>query len=82
MIMANCLEMTFRNSSLSFPTFPDSSVYKESACKAGNTRDASSIPGSGISSGEWNGDSLQHSCLENPMDRGAWWATVHRVGKS
>ena len=41
-----------------------------------------SIPGSGRSSGEGNGDPLQYSCLENPMDRGAWWATVHRVSKS
>ena len=41
-----------------------------------------SIPGSGRSPGEGNGDSLQYSCLENPMDRGAWWATVHIIPKS
>ena len=42
----------------------------------------SSIPGSGKSSGEGNGNPLQCSCLENPMDRGAWWAIVHGVAKS
>ena len=51
---------------------------KESACQAG---DAGSIPGSGRSPGEENGNPLQNSCLGNPMDRGAWWATVHRVAK-
>ena len=40
------------------------------------------IPGLGRSPGEGNGNPLQYSCLENPMDRGAWWATVHRVAKS
>ena len=44
--------------------------------------DLGSIPGSGRSPGEGNGYPLQHSCLEHPMDRGAWWATVHRVEKS
>ena len=44
--------------------------------------DLGSIPGSGRSSGEGNGNPLQYSCLENPMDRGAWWATVHGVSKS
>ena len=47
----------------------------------GDTRDVSSIPGSGRSSGEGNGNPLQYSCLENPMDRGAWRATVHRTPK-
>ena len=49
---------------------------KESACNAG---DVGSIPGLGRSSGEGNGNPLQYSCLENPMDRGAQWATVHGV---
>ena len=53
--------------------FPHSSVGKEFACSAG---DLGSIPGSGRSLGEGNGNLLQYSCLENPMDRGAWWATV------
>ena len=51
---------------------------KESACNAG---DVGSIPGLGRSPGEGNGNSLQCSCLENPMDRGAWQATVHGVTK-
>ena len=59
--------------------FPCSSVSKESACCAG---DLGSIPGSGRSTGEGNGNPLKHSCLENPMDRGAWWAVVHGVAKS
>ena len=56
-----------------------SSDSKESACNAG---DLGSIPGLGRSPGEGNGNSLQYSCLENPTDRGAWRATVHRVTKS
>ena len=56
--------------------FPYGSVGKESACSAG---DLGSIPGSGRSPGEGNGNSLQYSCLDNPMDRGAWWTTVHGV---
>ena len=59
--------------------FPGSSDGKASACNAG---DLCSIPGSGRSPGEGNGNPLQYSCLENTMDRGAWWATVHRVAKS
>ena len=59
--------------------FPGDSVGKESACNAG---DPSSIPGSGRSPGEGNGYPLQDSCLENSMDRGAWWATLHGVAKS
>ena len=54
--------------------FPHSSVGKESAY---NAEDLGSIPGSGRPSGEGNGNPLQYSCLENPMDRGAWWAKVH-----
>ena len=46
-----------------------------------NAGDTDSIPGSGRSPGEANGNPLQYSCLENPMDRGAWQATVHRVTK-
>ena len=59
--------------------FPGGSDGKESACNAG---DQGSIPGSGRSPGEGNGNAFQYSCLENPMDRGAWWATVHGVAKS
>ena len=56
--------------------FPDSSDGKKSA------RNPSSIPGSGRSSGEENGYPPQYSCLENSMDRGAWWTTIHRIEKS
>ena len=52
---------------------------KVSACNVG---DRDSIPGLGRSPGEGNGNPLQYSCLENPMDRRAWWATVHGVAKS
>ena len=54
--------------------FPSGSVGKESTC---NARDWGSIPGLGRSPREGNGNPLQYSCLENPMDRGAWQATVH-----
>ena len=59
-------------------SFPGGSDGKESACNAG---DWGSIPGSGSSPGEGNGNLLQYSYLENPMDREAWWATVHGVAK-
>ena len=55
---------------------------KESACNAGAARDSRAIPGSGRCPGKGNGNSLQYSCLENPMDRGAWQAIVHRIAKS
>ena len=55
---------------------------KESACNTGATGNAGSIPGSGRSLGGGHGNSLQYSCPENPMDRGAWQATVLRVAKS
>ena len=58
--------------------FPGGSDGKESACNTGNLN---SIPGSGRSPGEGNGNPVQYSCLRNPMDRGAWWATVHKVEK-
>ena len=58
---------------------PGGSEGKESACSVG---DLSLISGSGRSPREENGNPLQYSCLENPMDRGAWQATVHRVAKS
>ena len=59
--------------------FPSGLDSKESDCNVGNL---SSVPGSGRSPGEGNGNPLQYSCLENPMDRGAWRATVHRVTES
>ena len=60
-------------------SFPGGSEDKASACNAG---DPGSIPGLGRSPGEGNGNPLQYSCLENPMDRGAWRATVHGVAKN
>ena len=59
--------------------FSGGSDGEEFACNAG---DLSSIPGSERSSGEGNGYPLSYSCLENPMDRGAWWVTVHGVAES
>ena len=59
--------------------FPGGSEVKVSAC---NAEDLGSIPGSGRSPGEGNGNPLQYSCLENTMDGGAWWATVHGFRKS
>ena len=50
---------------------------KESVCNAGATGDTGLIPGSGRYHGEGHGNPLQYSCLKNPMNRGAWWATVH-----
>ena len=61
------------------PGFPGGSEVKESACNVG---DLGSIPRSGRSPGEGNGNPLQYSCLENPMNGGAWWATVHGVTKN
>ena len=55
---------------------------KESTCSAGTTGEMGSIPGSGRSPEEGHGNPLQYSCLENPMDRGAWQAMVHRIAKS
>ena len=57
-------------------------MVKNLPANAGDMRDAGSIPGSERSPGEGNGNPLQYSCLGNPMDRGAGWATVHRVTKS
>ena len=53
--------------------FPGGTCGEEPACNAGDIRDTGSIPGPGRSPGEGNGNPLQFSCLENPMDRGAWW---------
>ena len=65
--------------SLSLSLFPGVSDSKESACNEG---DLGLIPGWGRTLGEGNGDQLQYPCLENPMHRGAWQATVHGVAKS
>ena len=57
-------------------------MLKNLVANAGDIRDMGSIPGSGRFPGGGHGNPLQYSCLENPMDRGPWWATVHRVSKS
>ena len=61
-----------------FSRLPGGSNSKESPC---SIRDPGLIPGSGRSLVEWNGNPVQYSCLENPMDRGTWWATAHGVIK-
>ena len=62
--------------------FPVALVVKNLPANAGDIRDASLIPGLGRSPGGGHGNPLQYSCLENPMDRGAWWAAVHWIAKS
>ena len=62
-----------------FLGFPGGSDSKESICNAG---DQDSIPGLGRAPGGGHGNSLQYSCLRIPMDRGAWWATVHGLTRS
>ena len=57
-------------------------MVKNSPASAGDVRDTGSIPGSGRFPGGGHGNPLQYSCLENPMDRGAWWAMVHGVAQS
>ena len=57
-------------------------VVKSLPANAGNVRNVSSVPGLGRSPGGGHGNPLQYSWLENPMDRGAWWATIHGVAKS
>ena len=56
-------------------------VVKNLPANAGNVRDVGLVPGLGRPPGGGNGNPLQYSCLENPMDRGAWWSIVHRVAK-
>ena len=57
-------------------------MVKNLPANAGDTGDSGSVPESGRSPGGGNGNPLQNSCLKNPMDRGVWWATVHRIAKS
>ena len=56
-------------------------VVKNMPANAGDIRDVGSVPGLGRSPGEGHGNPLQYSCLEKPMDRGAWWATVHGLAR-
>ena len=73
------LHCFFRSSVIALEGFSGGSVVKSPLANAG---EVSSILGSGRSSGGGNGNLLQYSYLGNPMDRGAWWATVHRAAKS
>ena len=57
-------------------------MVKNPPAKAGDARERGSVPGSGRSPGGGNGNPAQYSCLEDPTDRGPWWATVHGVAKS
>ena len=72
--------MAFPRTGGQFP--PTASLVPQMVESACNVRDLGSIPQLGRSPGEGSGNPLQYSCLENPMDRGAWQATVHRVTKS
>ena len=74
----NRVRITWKPQLIAIYDTPNSDV-KASACNAG---DPGSIPGLGRSPGEGNGNPLQYSCLENPVEREAWWATVHGVAKS
>ena len=76
------LTMCFLLSALPCIGFPGGTVVKNSPASAGIIRDMGLIPGLGRLPGEGNGNPLQYSCLENPMDRGVWRATVHGVAKS
>ena len=67
---------------LSFKDWVGVLVVKNPPAGAGDVRASGSIPGLGRSPGEGNGNPLQYSCLENPKNRGAWWATVRGVAKS
>ena len=71
--------MPFSATWMELENFPGGSAIKNLPVSAGDT---GSTPGSGKSPGERNGNPLLYSCLENPMDRGAWWATVHGVATS
>ena len=62
--------------------FPGGTVGKNPPANAGDARDLGLIPVLGRCPGVGNGKPLQYSCLENPMDRGAWWASVHGVAES
>ena len=72
----------FLEGSLGKDGFPGGSLVKNPPANAGRARDAGLILGLGRPPGEGNGSSHQYSCLGNPMDRGALWATVHGVAKS
>ena len=76
------LKFDFGVSAYSFGVFPQWLSGKESSCNAGEAIDEGSISESGRAPGGQHSNPLSHSCLENPMDRGAWWVTIHLVSES
>ena len=82
-LSSNCMiKVHFRHLEVGEGTSQGGRVVNNPPANAGNTRDTGSVPGSGRFPGEGNGNPLQYSCLENSMDRGVWWPTVHGVAKS
>ena len=78
----NMLLLILCVSCIHYMGFSDGAIGKEPICQCRRHKLCDSIPGSGRSPGGWHGNPLQYSCLENSMDRGAWWAAVHGVTKS
>ena len=74
--------MNFLTNPIVYQGFRGGLLSKKSACNAGDAEGTGLTPGSGRSSAGRHGNPCQYSCLENPMDRGAWWPTVHRVAQS
>ena len=75
-------KLTIYECSFVLGAYPGSTVVKNRPANVENARDAGSILRSGRPPGVGNGNPLQYACLKNPMDRGAWWATVHGTVKS
>ena len=76
------MKLSFRGDTHGFGASSVALVVNNLPVNEGDVRDSSSIPGSGRSPGGGHGNLLKYSCLENPMDRGAWWATDHGITKS
>ena len=81
-VCSSCTIITLTSTWYCANELPHGSLVKSLPANAGYARYSGSIPGSGRPPGEGNGNPLWYSCLENPMDRGAWQATVHEVTKS
>ena len=79
--MGPLVNISTGNKGIAVSVFPGVTVVGNLPANARDTRGSDSIPGSGRSPGEGHGNSLQYSCLENPMDRRAWWSTAHGVVK-
>ena len=81
-VWGRCFRLDFVVSGRFLQSFPCGASVKNPPANVGDTRDVGSIPGSGRSPGGGHGNPFQYSYLENPMDRGAWQATVHGLTKS